>query len=105
MDRIVLTGGLLLDNMLVAFIGFVAIDVVVCAVGAPRVRRARNFHEVLGVMLAIGAAGIAAMAIWLTLAFNPLSGIPLAVLLAAWVAGFGALTYFTKDSHSSRDRI
>jgi hypothetical protein len=97
-----LTDGLLLHSEFIAFIGFIAIDVITCAIGAPRLQAARSFHDVLAAMRTAGAIGIAALAIWLALTLTPFSAITLTVLLVIWIAVFGLLARWSSSWHSAR---
>jgi hypothetical protein len=88
----ILTDGLLVSNELVAFLGFITLVTLMSGFGYSRVTQATGFHDVFKTMLEVGGAGIAVIAVWLTLTLNPFSGIPLAVLLGIWVLVFGGMT-------------
>lgn len=87
----ILTSGLLVANELVAFLGFITIVTLMSGFGYSRLTQATGLHDVFKTMLEAGGAGIAVIAVWLTLTLDPLSGIPLAVLLAIWVLVFGGM--------------
>ena len=98
------SGGLIVSNQLISFVGFVVIVAAMSAVGYPRLMNAGSLSEAFKVLLVVGATGLCGLTAWVALTFSIVSAVAGVVLTLIWVLVFGGSLIVTNRRASNAER-